>query len=142
MVRRSLASGLLLLTLIAACSALQPGTPAPTPARPLGPGERWLPVANWTFNGTRVLCAGTGFVGGFFLHGSQTDSRIAWMTFPDGSRHEIGWPLGYSARFVPGLEVLDEASRVIAREGSPVAGGCLTQDRDVWSVGFDGDPAP
>ena len=93
-------------------------------------------------NGTRVLCAGGGFVGGYFLRGSSTDSRSAWMTFPDGSRHELAWPVGYSARFVPALEVLDDTAHVIAREGSPVGGGCLTQDRDVWFVDFDAEGAP
>ena len=34
------------------------------------------------------------------------------------------WPIGYSARFTPGLEILDDHGRVIAHEGSLVEGGC------------------
>jgi hypothetical protein len=127
---------------LGSCSALAVGTPAATPPRPLGPGERWLPVANWVVDGVHLLCAGTGLVGGFFVHGSPLDPRSAWMTIPDGSRRELAWPVGYSARFVPGLEVLDDTGRVIAREGSTVGGGCETPEHDVWSVDFRSDPPP
>lgn len=99
-------------------------------------------MAVWEVDGTPMLCAGVGFVGGFFLHGSPLDPRSAWMTTPDGSRHELAWPVGYSARFVPDLEVLDDAGRVIAREGSTVDGGCETPERGAWSVEFRTEPPP
>jgi len=140
-IRRSFLS-LVLVILLGSCSAFQAGMPAPTPSRPLGPGERWLPVTNWTVDGTRLLCAGVGFVGGFVLHGSPLDPRGAWMTMPDGTRQELGWPLGTSARFVPGLELLDADGRLIAREGSNVDGGCPTPERGVWWVSFASDPPP
>jgi hypothetical protein len=131
-------AALALAIVLAACSAIGPGTALPTPSRALGPGERWLPVANWADDhGTPILCAGGGFVGGFFLRGSPEDPRMAWMRFPDGTRHELAWPIGYSARFDPALEVLDDRGHVIAREGSHIGGGCETADPDVWSVGFE-----
>ncbi|HEX7473902.1 MAG TPA: hypothetical protein VF323_12530, partial [Candidatus Limnocylindrales bacterium] len=98
--------------------------------------------ANWTVDGVRLLCGGTGLVGGFFLHGSPTDPRSAWMIVPDGSRRELAWSVGYSARFVPGLEVVDETGRVVAREGSVIEGGCETPERDVWSVEFASEHQP
>lgn len=39
---------------------------------------------------------------------------------------ELLWPAGYSARFDPALELLDEHGRVIGREGDPIVGGCPT----------------
>lgn len=116
------------------------GSPDPSdgPTRSLGPGEQWLPVADLGPNG---LCAGGGFIGEFRLHGSPDDVRIAWMTFPDGSRRELGWPAGTRARFTPNLEVVGPAGQVIAREGSMVKGGCPTFDRGILLGEFD-SPAP
>ena len=86
----------LLIVVLAGC-----GSGAPT-TRLLGPGERWLPVADWSGR----FCAGGGFVGNHRLHGSPDDPRGAWMTIEDGSRRELVWLAGTSARFVPELEVI------------------------------------
>lgn len=115
---------------LAACGA----KPAPTPSRALGAGERWLPVVNW--GGGNTLCAGAGFVGVFRLHGAADDPRLAWMIRPDGTRGELAWPVGFSARFSPTLEVLDERGRVVASEGSIVQGGCGTADPGVTLPDF------
>lgn len=115
---------LLLVVLLAACT----GTPTPTPSRTLGPGERWLPVADMP-----EVCAGTG-LDGVTLHGSADDPRVTWVEFSDRSRREIAWPLGYSARFDPALEVLDEQGRVIATDGTPVIGQCPTRDSRIMQV--------
>ena len=53
------------------------------------------------------------------------------MTFPDGSRRELSWPAGTSARFTPNLEVIGPAGQVIARKGSMVKGGCPTFERGI-----------
>jgi hypothetical protein len=133
-IRRSI-SGVLLLVALAAC-----GSPAlsSVPIRALGPGERWLPVADW---GGNMLCAGGGYVGDFRLHGSPDDPRLAWMNWGDGSRRELGWLPGTSARFTPNLEVIGADGQVIAREGSLVTGGCPTADTGVLFVDFT-TPAP
>jgi hypothetical protein len=118
------------LLLVAACAAA-------TPTRPLGPGEQWVPVANWKAGpfGPELLCAGTGWVPPGALHGSANDPRLVWVTRGAGTRRlEVGWPLGYSARFTPQLELLDAAGSVVGHEGTAVGGGCLTADADVWSV--------
>jgi hypothetical protein len=117
--------------------------PVPTPTRPLGPGEAWLPIANWTLpDGSTLLCAGGGFVGDIRLRGAANDPRLAWMVYPDGSRTELSWPVGYSARFVPRLEVLDGAGRVVGRDGSLVTGGCSTQEPGVMYVELENRRLP
>jgi len=110
-------------------------TPGPTPPRPLGPGEVWVPVELWEpIDGVPVLCGGVGFIGEYRLHGSSTDQRLVWMTVPDGSRQELAWPLGYSARFIPKLELLDETGSVVGREGTLITGGCGTPQKGVMWV--------
>lgn len=121
------------LTLLVICLALAACGATPTPSRALGVGEQWLPVANW---GDNMLCAGTGYVGEFRLHGAADDPRLAWMIRPDGTRTELAWPVGFSARFAPTLEVLDGQGRVIASEGSIVHGGCGTADPGVTYPDF------
>ena len=101
-----------------------------SPPRLLGPGERWLPVADWTGR----LCAGGGFVGDVRLHGSPEDPRGAWITFKDGSRKELVWSAGTSARFTPELEVIGPNGNVIASEGSRITGGCPVGDASVLFV--------
>jgi len=125
---------LIICVALAACG----GKPTPTPSRTLGAGEQWLPVANW---GDNTLCAGLGYVGEFRLHGAADDPHLAWMILPDGSRTELAWPVGFSARFSPTLEVLDAQGRVIASEGSVVQGGCDTADPGVTYPDFT-TPAP
>ena len=122
---------LVAFVVLAGCAA------TPTPSRALGPGEQWLPVAVW--NG--MLCAGGGFVGDFRIRGALTDPRLTWMERPDGTRQDVAWPVGYSARFTPQLELLDDEGAVIARESDHVDGGCPTAETGVMAVEFL-QPAP
>ena len=63
------------------------------------------------------------------------------MIRPDGTRTELVWPVGFSARFRPTLEILDDAGAVIAREGDLVTGGCpMAPGGEQW-VSFE-TPAP
>jgi hypothetical protein len=132
--------------LVAACGVLGP-TPVPSAPRPLGPGEIWLPVID--VHDGHAVCAGGGTIGDFRLHGSATDPRLVWMTEPDGRERSLVWPLGTSARFVPGLEVLDPRGTVIAREGTGITGtaGCsngltVEFEEPEASTGADGDSLP
>lgn len=129
---RRVSVALVALVALAGCA---PTTP--TPNRALGPGEQWLPVARW--DGT--LCAGGGFVGDFRIRGARDDPRLTWMQRPDGSRQDVAWPVGFSARFTPKLELLDEHGAVFAREGTHVDGGCATAEAGVMAVEFL-SPAP
>jgi hypothetical protein len=56
------------------------------------------------------------------------------MVYPNGARTDLSWPVGYSARFVPTLEVLDGSGRVVGRDGTLVTGGCSTQEPGVMFV--------
>lgn len=69
-------------------------------------------------------CGGVGVEA--VLHGSPADPRVTWVEhFPDGGdRKEVDWPAGFTARFSPQLEVLDETGRVLMREGDFVEGTC------------------
>jgi hypothetical protein len=126
--------GLLVIGLaLAACVT----GPTPTPSRSLGVGERWLPVADFGADG---LCGGAGYVGEFRLHGAADDPRLAWMIGPDG-RRELAWPVGFSARFTPTLQVFDERGRLVASEGALVTGGCPTDDAGVTYPDFSA-PSP
>jgi hypothetical protein len=49
-----------------------------------------------------------------------------------GLQFGLLWPIGYQARFVPGLELVDERGTVVAREGDLIIGSC----------GPTGDDAP
>lgn len=72
-----------------------------------------LPVdPDWTGQG----CRGTDT--DMVIHGSVFDSRVSWVELPEGGgRVEIIWPVGYGARFAPGLEILAPAGTVVAVEG-------------------------
>lgn len=114
-----------------------------TPSRSLGAGEQWLFVANWVGpNGQDVLCASGGFPQEPSLRGSPDDPRLVWMVWADGHRTDLAWPVGYSARFTPDLDVLDTAGQVVGRSRTLVSGGCETQDRGVMSIELAHDASP
>jgi hypothetical protein len=58
------------------------------------------------------------------LHGSPWDERVAWI-----GTTAVRWPFGFTARFVPDLELVSRDGAVIARQGdSMVLGGGLTTE--------------
>ena len=81
---------------------------------------------------TPLACAGIGTDA--ILRGSATDQRVVWLEdAASGRRMELVWPPGYTARFVPKLEVLDQRGNVVAREGHSVIGVCVTgADNTFW----------
>jgi hypothetical protein len=137
-------SGLVaMLTLGLLLTACAGRPPEATPSRQLGSGEHWVPVFNWWKDGQELLCAGGGFIGDIRLRGSPDDPRLVWMVWPDGHRTELGWPVGYSARFTPRLELLDAAGQVVAHDGTLVTGGCSTADPQIMWVELATDaPSP
>lgn len=109
--------GLVVAAMLAG-SCASPALPGPS-VRSLGSSERWLQTIP-----PNSLCAGGGTVGEVRLHGSPTDSGLAWMTLPDGTRRPLIWQPGTSARFGPDLEVIGPDGVVVAREGSRITGNC------------------
>jgi len=97
--------------------------PEATPTRSLGPGEQWVPVTLVReFGGVPIDCGGVGWSGGHVLTGSPKDPRLVWMMA--GQRYDLEWPVGYSARFTPHLELLNQRGLVVGREGTQLIGGC------------------
>ena len=61
------------------------------------------------------------------MTGHPTDPRIVWLRKRNGP--DVGtrllWPPGWTARFIPQLEVLDETGNVVLTEGYEPQGGCV-----------------
>jgi hypothetical protein len=101
--------------LAVACSTVAPSL-SPLPA-----GVFALPsvdTSGWD------ACAGVG-IADAHLTGNPADSRVAWLTGSYG-RKDVVFPVGFTARFTPSLEVLDRAGAVVAREGDLIDGACVT----------------
>ena len=74
-------------------------------------------------------CAEVGYAG--FLRGDSGDPRVAWGETETRVnqlvlRRELVWPPGYTARFVPQLEILDASRHVRFVAGDVIRGGCAT----------------
>lgn len=67
------------------------------------------------------------------LTGNPADPRLAWLSTTTGAgRIDVVFPPGFRARFTPRLEILNDASQMVARDGDVVDEGCV--------VGPDGSP--
>lgn len=74
-------------------------------------------------------CRGIGLEDAILV-GSPDDPRFTWLISLNGHRTDLVWPPGYSARFAPELEVLNEAREVVFQQGDAVEGGCTKGPRD------------
>lgn len=74
-------------------------------------------------------CPGVGLEG-VRIAGDPSDPRLVWLEDERGDIHpsELRWPVGYTARFTPDLEVLDERGFVVWREGDQPTGACVAGD--------------
>jgi hypothetical protein len=102
--------GLLLAAAMAACGACAMVTPSSSGIP--------LPLAAFP-----NACRGIGIDG--TLHGDAADPRVAWLVV-DGTRNELVWPPGYTARFDPSLTVVDSDGRPVFQDGDRVSGACLS----------------
>jgi hypothetical protein len=64
------------------------------------------------------------------LAGDAGDPRIAWLVHDSGDETPLLWPSGWSARFAPSLEVLDDRGVVRMRSGDRFASVCLKGGAD------------
>jgi hypothetical protein len=62
------------------------------------------------------------------------------MIEPEGNRTELAWPVGYRARFVPALELLNDQGAIVGREGTLITDGCETAQDGVMSVTLAQEP--
>jgi hypothetical protein len=85
----------------------------------------WQPTTELpTLAGYNGACRDVALNG--HVTGDLADARVAWLVDDRGGRRDIVWPPGYSARFTPKLEILDEKGVVAFRDGDSVRGGCVT----------------
>jgi hypothetical protein len=98
-----------LALVVAACTSL-----------PNAPGTMGLPTID-----TRAFSGCRGVATEAVLAGDPGDSRVAWL-LEAGKRVDVVFPYGFSARFTPGLEVLNASGAVVARGGDRIEGGCVT----------------
>jgi hypothetical protein len=131
------------VVLIATCAPVAPtasrpptGTNASPTATNAGPsatnagpsatnaGPSLPPLATLQVSGPNAICAGVGLIA--VLRGNPSDPHLAWIEqFPrGGGRQEVIWPAGFSARFTPLLEILDETGLPLIHEGDFVGGAC------------------
>lgn len=68
-------------------------------------------------------CAGVGTEA--VLTGDPHDPRVAWL-ISGGTRVDVVFPEGFTARFTPALEVLDASGAVVAHAGDRIDGYCVT----------------
>jgi len=97
-----------------------------------------------TVDAVDPVCRGVGVEGA--LAGDPTDTRLAWMERPDGTRTDLVWPAGYRASFtgagLTDLAILDPRLTVVLRVGDPITGGCVTPDPNVLLVVPSSGSAP
>lgn len=128
---RGLAVVAFVAMIVAACASPSPSAPVspsalPAHVPPSAPPVVLLPTTRvWLSD----ACIGVGLVDAT-LSGDPADSPIAWLDLEGGGRREIVFPPGYTVRFTPTLEVVDDGGQVVARAGDRIDGGCLTGSID------------
>jgi hypothetical protein len=68
------------------------------------------------------------------LHGDPLDSMVAWLVTANGTRVNVTWPPDYSARFSPGLEVLDATGALVLRAAADITSACRTASSDLMHL--------
>jgi hypothetical protein len=67
-----------------------------------------------------------------FVHGSANDPAVAWLE-QDGTRIDVQWSSGLTARFGPELAIIGADGEVRMREGDAVVGACITEINGIRS---------
>jgi hypothetical protein len=125
----------LALLVAAACGGVQPSTTS----SPVTLASNSLPTLP---PGPAPTCAGVGLTEAT-VRGDRMLANPVWfeVATEGQARRSLPtvWPFGYTARFVPNLEVVDPTGDVIAREGTVLKelGVCVGQGDEVlvWSIG-------
>jgi hypothetical protein len=82
-------------------------------------------------------CIGYGI--SVVLRGDAADPDVAWIEgYESHNRTAVVWPTGFTARFDPDLEILDESGRVVLREGDYIDGTCgvVSKGRELLAPPF------
>jgi hypothetical protein len=117
------------------------GAPSPWPtaagvSEPAHPGAYFVgtvapPVTCLGFGGSiplRTLATDNGGCRGVGLDatlaGAADDPRVAWLVAAGGGQADIIWPPGFTARFDPELEILNQSGAVVYKAGDKITSGC------------------
>ena len=111
----------LIVALAGACSA------PPSPAAPARGTLRTEDVSG-------MVCAGVGFVDAT-LRGDPNYPGVAWFDEGQYGTSSVAFPKGFTARFAPRLEILDESGVVQFRDGDAIDGACVWGD-DLYLIGW------
>ena len=78
-----------------------------------------LPAYRSTIPSGTFLCGGGKFVPSLVghLHGDPEDKQLVWLVTDAGLRIDILWPPGFSVRFEPRLELLDDTGALVGISG-------------------------
>jgi hypothetical protein len=131
---------------VAGCAQATPPSAMPSGAVSTGPAVASgqptsgavlfaLPVDSALAHGpgaTQVPCAGIAVDA--LLHGGLTDPGVTWLDDAALGHLDLVWPPGYTARFVPSLEVLDAAGKVVFRGGQHITGVCTTGTNNLYWI--------
>ena len=100
--------------LVVGCTTL-PTSPRNLPGTPLPAYPSIIPSATF-------LCGGGKFVPSLVgrLHGDSQDPQLVWLVADSGTRIDILWPPGFSVRFEPRLELLDDAGQLVGISGQEI----------------------
>lgn len=98
-------------------------------------GLPFLAPALHTVDVSGTACAGVGLLDAT-LHGSPSDPRVAWIHLQGFGDRQAVFPVGFTARFNPSLEVLDANGAVVFREGEKIDGACVSGDDDSLLIGW------
>ena len=84
-----------------------------------GCGQPLLDLPSTSFD----TCIGHGLSA--VVRGDAEDPDLAWLEdYETGERLNVVWPNGFSARFTPGLEVLDPSGQIVLQDGDFVDATC------------------
>lgn len=86
--------------------------------------------------GVQVLCT-PALHTPFTLEGDRTKSPPVWGVDIFGRPFPIVWPPGFTARFTPGLEIVDPGGTVVARAGT-IRDAVGTGDSTFYVCGIGG----
>ena len=95
------------------------------PSFPLPSGAVVIPTDPDLVNaqGTRILCTPDAVIPPVagYLRGDPTDTAWpVWIEAADGRRQYVLWPAGFSARFTPDPELLDEQGALAFPDVAPI----------------------
>ncbi len=131
-------------------SALAAGCAAPR-VYPLPSGALAIPTDPNLVSGSElgILCTANAVIPDVegYLQGDPADAAWpVWIEAADGHRQYITWPAGFSARFTPGAELLDEQGILVLTEVRPFTLGQVgaspdlgTKDRPYRATGLWSD---